>query len=181
MSNIICKDKSCGHNFDCEGGSFGVCEISPEIVMESCGHGVCKGYLEKTPHKELCDMLYDLANTICGGRGKSTQSALSVTNEEYVVCVVHSDNKDHLAVHFERWIRGYKEFASGIKREGERKSYEPPVIYWRTTPEIRDGNYVGCQAKYELYARLLITTKRQVVIFGNHELSSYPQDLNKEK
>jgi hypothetical protein len=107
----------------------------------------------------LTDFLYDIANKIVGNVGKNNNDTYSVTGEEYIEFATFFIDKDEVLRKWIEWIGAYKSFAQHVFSGKIRDNNQPLAIYWRSLPEIdQDKN----SNRYSLYARLLISSEKEV-------------------
>lgn len=102
--------------------------------------------------KDIENKMYELANSIVGNIGDSTDNKHSVTFEEYVEFIYITKDKNEILPAWEKWIKSYMQFASFCFKDSSTAFFMLLYIYWKTKPEIKKIDEI-----YQCYARLLIT------------------------
>ncbi len=118
--------------------------------------------------KELADGLYYVANKIVEKVGESTESRLSVTDEEYVEFAMRFTDKSAVMPVWKKWINAYKEFVLHKFKGSLKDLGKPLIVYWRVKPEITEyktgekilsNEFPNIDGGYVFYARLLISNQ----------------------
>ena len=127
--------------------------------------------------KEFENKMYELANSLVGNIGDSTDSKLSVTNEEYIGYVYIATDENEILPAWKKWIEAYITFIPSRFIGYTNYFFAPLYLYWRTKPEI----ITKVTGLYQCYARLLITNLTKEVDYLNpYEKESLRQHCSKD-
>lgn len=102
--------------------------------------------------EQITNKMYEIANTLVGNVGESTETPLSVTGEEYIQYFFCTLTINEIIPAWENWIKSYIGFVPSHFTGKTNRFFSPLFVHWRVKPEAKLKKGV-----YQCYARLLIT------------------------
>ena len=111
--------------------------------------------------ENITNQMYKMANDLVGNVGESTDTNLSVTNEEYVEYIYLTTDENEILPAWENWIKAYITFIPSRFNNYTSWFFAPLSIHWGTKPKI----HIEVKGLYQCYARLLITNLSKKIDF----------------